>query len=333
MTYRLQATKVHLTYKSHLKLDDFRPFLVNKAGGEENIKMISIVHEEGDEDEDKPTPYAHTHAFVWTKKKIETTNAKYFDFGLDPDEDKPYHPHWANKRGIDWAKNIVLRYHLGHKTKKDGKKYFIDPILLHQEGVEQWKMEEDEYAICVNAPSVIEAALELGIRQKGLSDIKLVRQEVKKRPFSKIDDDADPDNFTTIFWNRKKALILRGPAGTCKTNWAIHQFERPIKIEDLDELKELPEDCDGIIFDECLFDKCSKKTMVSLLDYKQDRTIHTRHTNAKIPRGMSKIFTCNEHEHPFGQDPSFGGHASVTSRFVLMDVKPGDLVHNDPVER
>ena len=36
-----------------------------------------------------------------------------------------------------------------------------------------------------------------------------------------------------------------------------------MKIEDLDELKEIPNGCDEIIFDEMLFDKCSKKTMVS----------------------------------------------------------------------
>ena len=164
-----------------------------------------------------------------------------------------------------------------------------------------------------------------------MSDVKLTREQKNKRKYDTIDDDADPDNFKSIPWDRKKALILRGPAGTCKTNWAIFQFERPIKIEDLDELKDMPYDCDGIIFDECLFDKCSKKTMVSLLDYKQDRTIRTRNTNAKIPRGMTKIFTCNEHEHPFGQDPAYGGHPSVTSRYNLLDVKPGDLVSDNVV--
>lgn len=325
--FRLKCQKVHLTYKTHIPIAAFKAQIVSKVGAD-NVKMLSFVHEEGDEDEDHPTPYEHTHVFVWTKKAMETENARYFDVKTEDGAgvEQIIHPNIQNKRGLDWAKTIVFKYHLGHKTKKDGKKYFIEPIMLHQEGVEEWKMDSDAYAIAINAPTLVDAALDLGVQVKSLSDIKLVRQETKKRKADTIDDDADPANFKAIPWDRKKALILRGPAGTCKTNWAIYQFKAPIKIEDLDELKDMPDDCDGIIFDECLFDKCSKKTMISLLDYKQDRTIRTRNTNAKIPRGMSKIFTCNEHEHPFGHDPAYGGHPSVTSRFNLIDVKPGDLV-------
>lgn len=142
-----------------------------------------------------------------------------------------------------------------------------------------------------------------------------------------IDNQADPDKFKEIVWDREKALVLRGPSGTCKTNWAIYQFKTPMKIEELDELKNIPKNCDGIIFDGCLFDKYSKQTMVSLMEYKQDSTIYcTRYKNAMIPRGISKIFTCGDEEHPFGNDPASGSHPSVTSRFVLMDVGPGDLV-------
>ena len=160
-------------------------------------------------------------------------------------------------------------------------------------------------------------------------DVIKIRELDRKRKADVIDEDADPANFKDIEWDRTKALILRGPSGTCKTNWAIHQFKVPMKIEDLDELKHMPPGCDGIVFDECLFDKCCKKTMVSLLDYKQPRTIRTRNVNAHIPRGMPKIFTCNEHEHPFGHDPNTGAHSSVTSRYNLMDVDVGTLVHDN----
>ena len=81
-----------------------------------------------------------------------------------------------------------------------------------------------------------------------------------------------------------------------------------------------------------LFDKCCKKTMLCLLDMKCERTIRTRNTNSRIPVGIQRIFTCNEHEHPFGDSPFTGGHAAVTSRFKLIDVQPGDLVDN-PVLR
>ena len=68
-------------------------------------------------------------------------------------------------------------------------------------------------------------------------------------------------------WDRSCALILRGPAETGKTSWAIHQFNKPLKIEDLDELKDLPVDCDGVLFDEMIFDERCKKNNGLFLGY------------------------------------------------------------------
>jgi hypothetical protein len=92
-------------------------------------------------------------------------------------------------------------------------------------------------------------------------------------------------------------------------------------IEDIDELKGVPADCDGLVFDEMLFDLCAKKTQVYLTDMAYDRTIRCRHSNGKIRRGMQRIFTCNEHEFVFGHDP----HESVKRRFTTIDV---DNDHN-----
>ena len=77
----------------------------------------------------------------------DTQNPRIFDF-------EEIHPNIQSKRGLDWARGIVLSYHLGNKTKANGKKYFIEPILLHQEGVETWKMEEDEFTVIKEAPSL-----------------------------------------------------------------------------------------------------------------------------------------------------------------------------------
>ena len=104
-----------------------------------------------------------------------------------------------------------------------------------------------------------------------------------KTKATELNPRCDPAKFRKVDWDRNCALVLRGPAETSKTSWAIHQFAHPFKIEDLDELKDLPVDCYGIIFDELIFDKCCKKTMVCLLDMKYERTIRTRNTNSRIP--------------------------------------------------
>tara|TARA_B110000046_G_scaffold34501_1_gene37355 strand:+ start:144 stop:1106 length:963 start_codon:yes stop_codon:yes gene_type:complete len=316
MPFRFAASKVHLTYKTHLDLEPYKATVLAKLP---KIKMLSFVHDEGDADEEDPTPYAHTHVFIWTHENMDTTDPRFFDF-------QDIHPNLQNRRSIRWAQTIVMAYHLGHKTNEEGGKTYKAPIFLHQEGVAEWDIVKDTWKLCNDAPTVEEACLELGIVPKTIAEVKKVKALDRKRKAETIDDDADPSKFKVIDWDRKKALVLRGPSATCKTNWAIHQFKVPMKIKDLDELKDMPDGCDGIIFDECLFDKCSKKTMVSLLDTKQDRTIRTRKGIAHIPRGMSKIFICNEHEHPFGHDRATGGHESVTGRYNELNVFPGFLL-------
>lgn len=324
MSTRLRSEKYHLTYKTHLPQDEYLSFIKSKGG----IKMISFVHEVGDDDETDATPYEHTHVFVWFTRPLDSIDQRFFDF-------QNIHPNFVTYRSIKWAKGIILKYHHGHKTKKDGKKYFIEPVHLYQEGCEEWKMENDAYEIATHAPTLIDAALDLGIEIKSIADIKTVRNE-KKRDHAQLDDDLDKDMFkkidpwpTSFSTGRVKAIIGRGPTGIGKTNWAIAQFRFPYKINDIDELKDMPPETDGIIFDECLFDRVSKKVMVCLTDYNQPTTVRIRHTLAYIPAKIKKIFLCNEHEHPFGWDPATGGSDAVLDRVQLMELTK-DSVRADP---
>lgn len=304
MAFRFRGLKVHLTYKTHVPFDKIKALMKSLR----DTKMFSIVHEIGDEHEDNPTPYAHTHVFWWWKKDYDSTNARCFDIdGI--------HPNIKGNKGIQWSKTIVTKYHLGHKTKNDGKKYFIEPVALEQFGVEDWHFEKDLIQTIRAAPDLMHACLAADIMPKSVGDVKLLRSE-KKRKFAEIEDDCDPERFKKVEWNRKKALVLKGNAASGKTNWAIHQFNQPVMINDIDDLKSLPDDCDGLVFDEMLFDKCAKKTQVYLTDLAFERTIRARNSNGTIPKGMPRIFTCNEHEFVFGEYP----HESVRRRYELIDV-------------
>ena len=85
--------------------------------------------------------FKHTHVFIWTKKAIHTKDPRYFDIGF-------IHPNIQTQRSIQWARITVMKYHHGHKTKKDGKKYYLEPLFLYQEGIEDWKIEEDTWKFC-----------------------------------------------------------------------------------------------------------------------------------------------------------------------------------------
>jgi len=280
------------------------------------MKMWSFVHELGDEEEDNPTPYEHTHVFVWYVKCLDITNSRAFDVPYQIlDVVQPHiHPNIQNKRGIDWAKTIVLAYHKGKKTKACGKKYFIEPEFLEQFGVEEWRMEEDMFKIALAAPTLVDACLDLGMYPKSISDLNLLRKCGKKRDFDYPHHTTIPEKLKDLpSWNREdKCLVMTGKAGSGKTEWALSQGKKVHMITTMDDLKNVRDDCDLLVFDEMLFHgnskfKQDKTGMIALLDRRHPRRIHTRYFNPMIPC-CPKIFLCNEHESVFGKDPESGGH-------------------------
>lgn len=95
MSFKLQATRLMLTYKTHIDKGAMREWLV----GEFDAKRVEIAHEEGhskrEEEEDEITNYPHTHVFVEFKGQYCTRNCRAFDY-------QEIHPH---------VKKVVTRKH------------------------------------------------------------------------------------------------------------------------------------------------------------------------------------------------------------------------------
>jgi len=302
--FHFQARKCHITWKTFIDVEKIA--LLGK------FRILSIAHEIGEEHEDESMPYEHTHAFIWFKDKMQTRDVRYFDIdGI--------HPNIKVERGMQWAKNICMKYHRGHKTKADGKKFYKAPVMLHQEGVEEWKFEEDLIHAIQAAPTLVAAVLEANVVPKTIGDVKTLRQECKRKR-CELEDGLDRDAFVSIDWDRTKALVLQGPPGIGKTNWSLAQFARPQLICDLDDLKGLPEDCDGLVFDEMIFFNCRKQTQTYLCDMALTRTIRTRNTNATIPRNTPRIFCCNMGEEVFDME-----------QYTNLDRRVAKLVRMEPL--
>lgn len=316
MAFRLNARKVHLTYKTHLPFQAYKDWIHSKIP---DISVFSFVHEVGEEDEIDNMPYAHTHVFIQKKTgTIDTRDQHFFDY-------EGIHCHIATRKSGEWAKHICTQYHHGVKKHKIPKKSMPpkEPVFLYQYGCEDWKFQNDLVNEIANAPDFLSATELIDKMPSSYMDIKIIQDNSKKRKF----DSPEEDSFTfkEIPWDQSKALILRGPSGIGKTNWALGQSAKAVKIDTLDALRSIPQDTELLVFDELLFDECSKAKMIALLDKRWDYTIHTRHSDAKIPKGTKRIFVCNEHEHPFGFRNETGGHESVRSRYQLIDVVANDL--------
>lgn len=309
MPFHFQARKVHLTYKNHLPMLTLMSHLKD-IGGE--FKLYSIVHEIGEEDEDTPTPYEHTHVFIWWKNKFQSKNARVFDYN-------GIHPNIQTQKSIKWAKTICMDYHKGRKTKADGKKYFKEPVDIKQEGIDDWKFEEDQFKVAQAAPSLVEACLAVGVEIKSVSDVNMVRNAKRKRGLAEVEDDCDkawipaPDN-----WDRKKkSLIVSGPPGIGKTNWAIAQFKKPYKITDHEDLKDIPEDTDGLVFDDQEYARYKMTMQKMIADVRTDSTVRCRHFNAFKPK-LPAIFTTNTVSNLFDMEADGG---ALKARAMLWEVE------------
>jgi hypothetical protein len=126
-----------------------------------------------------------------------------------------------------------------------------------------------------------------------------------------------------------RVLFLSGPSGCGKTQWAAHQFDNPLFIRQLDQLKEFkPGYHDGIIFDDMSFNHMPLESCIHLLDWDMPSAIHCRHTNAFIPAKTRKIFTTNKTLfEAFPSDP----HGALRRRIsVVYVIKPGERLYELP---
>lgn len=99
-----------------------------------------------------------------------------------------------------------------------------------------------------------------------------------------------------------KSIVLEGPTGYGKTQFALAHFDHPLLVSHMDDLARYNQDHDGIVFDDMDFKHLPRSTQIYLVDVDQPRSIHIRYKTAYIPAGVKKVFTCNEY--PFESDPA-----------------------------
>lgn len=295
MVFNLQTKKVHLTYKGHV---DYEHLMKHVTEQLEAPKYWSIVHEVGDETEDVICPdhdystggYKHTHAaFIWEKKQRKTGN--FFD--LDG-----VHPHCAVKASMAWMELIFLKYHWGHKTKADGKKYYVKPFKDPWQKVpESWSA--DIWEGIRECSTLCDAAEYAGIRVKSLADLNTVRAQKRHRD---QEIDWDPEAFPVNVkppddWEPEmETLCIFGVPHCGKTSWAKNYFgNKYYKMTNVEGIVHAPEDCSGYIFDDCNMANKNSSYQQAVLDCRTDtnvRVLGKVHTKLQKPQIL--LHNCKE---------------------------------------
>lgn len=96
----------------------------------------------------------------------------------------------------------------------------------------------------------------------------------------------------------EKAVLIWGKTNSGKTHFAKAHFSNPLVASQMEDLHNLGEEHDGIVFDDMSFVKWPPNSVIHLLDWDEDRSLYSRYRNVHIPANTRKIFTYNT-ENPF----------------------------------
>lgn len=267
-TFRLRAKKFMLTYKDHLDPEGLHTYLKSIFKQEFEIK---IAHETSDDG------YRHTHAVVCLSKKPDIKNQRSLDFdGTHPNVTVPSTTdHWHHM--------------VSYLDKQDPHPY--GTITLALSSVDKFQAATEYVMQCTAVKQIFRApqpeiamtiASRLPYFQRlwetcGQKKLEIARHSTFSRPFLPLD----------------RNWLIVGTAGTGKTQFALAHFKAPCLVSHIDDLKNITDATDGLVFDDMSFRQYPAGSIIHLLDREVSRTIHARYFNAHIPADMPKIFTSN----------------------------------------
>lgn len=214
----------------------------------------------------------HLHAYVEFVKKQDFKNSRWADFD-------DHHPNDAGSVRNELA---VTKY-----CTKDGN--FISNF---------YKL--DPYKLIYDEEKTYDEAIQL-LKNDRPRDYTLYSDQIE-RTLKKVKYSRDSprgkyqlNQFTRPPLVLDRAVLLCGPAGIGKTQYALAHFTKPLVVRHLDDLKKYTPEYDGLVFDDMSFNHLPSDTIIFLLDMELDSPIHCRHTNALIPAGTKRIFTHNDY--------------------------------------
>lgn len=236
----------------------------------------SLVWENGSDTPEMP--YAHTHVAFRASRKMDITNARRLDF-------QGIHPHIKKIRDEEHAKQIWQVYHLKEPLKTLRSE--AGPVGSN-EFFERMHQAESLTEACRDYQTIT------GINPvRSVADILLLREKGKKRKqgSQKI---ANAGTWTLLAPPNWRKLYIHGPSGIGKTQWALDQFESPLLVRHTEALKlYLPDEHDGIVFDDMSWQGFMGETMIHLLDWDCDSILNVKHSSVTIPKHTRVIFTSN----------------------------------------
>lgn len=322
--FRFQGKYIHLTYKGHIDMQILSQLALDVVPNRiDGVKRISIVHELGSPTDMDGLDYEHTHMAIEWYERLNKTNSRFMDveIPIDNEQMERIHPNISvKKHSLPWFHNLFFKYHRGHKKQKGGGYKITEPVLLWQCGIADWEVERQLMEDAVKAPTLIDACLVADIVPRTVGCLLHLRSAVKKRRCEQALGSCDrPWRTPPADWNREtESLLLVGPTNIGKTQFAKALFENAYVVRQLEDLKGIPQEATGLVFDDQEYAHLSLQEQKMIFDCRDETTIKMRFSNWQKPK-LPAIFTCNSLDRLCNLDGDSGAIATRTYTWKIYD--------------
>lgn len=96
--------------------------------------------------------------------------------------------------------------------------------------------------------------------------------------------------------HKNKAVVLIGPTGLGKTQWALAHFKNPVHIRDKNDYSRITECTDGLVLDDLDQMHWQPLTLLKLVECETNVTMNIKYGSKIIPAGMPRFIISNSWE-------------------------------------